>query len=302
MSNFKGGVPSGIVLAPAQNQVIQFKDDSGNEIRLSQQDVLQYICPNATPQEVVFFMELCRAQRLNPFIREAFLVKFGNNTTIQTAEIVFERRANAHPDYQGMEHGVVYLDKNGQVQRREGTATYKVLGEQLIGGWCRVHRKGRIDSVAEVSLDEYDKRQSLWKTMPGVMIDKCAKSVALRLAFPSEFEGLYSEAEMGGMPSIQEVHAEVIGDAPESHGEPQEGPSNEMDGLQAELNKAVRELADIRSADVGAVMLSIMKSKTLTNSGFSVGDDMTPQQMRLAIDQAKAWIAKAMEEPVYEEA
>ncbi|MBQ1840130.1 MAG: hypothetical protein II128_02205, partial [Atopobiaceae bacterium] len=64
MSNFK--TPTGIVLAPAQNQVIQFTDEAGDAIQISQQDVYQYICDKATPQEVVFFMELCRSQRLNP--------------------------------------------------------------------------------------------------------------------------------------------------------------------------------------------------------------------------------------------
>lgn len=39
MSNFKNGAPSGIVLAPAQNQVIQFRDEAGTEIQISQQDV-----------------------------------------------------------------------------------------------------------------------------------------------------------------------------------------------------------------------------------------------------------------------
>ena len=33
----------------------------------------------ATDQEVMMFIELCKAQRLNPFIREAYLIKFGNS-------------------------------------------------------------------------------------------------------------------------------------------------------------------------------------------------------------------------------
>ena len=200
-------------IAPAQNKSIQFVDDAGNAIVVTQQDVMQYICPNATPQEVVFFMELCRAQRLNPFIKEAYLVKYkGGPASMITAEIVFERRANAHPDYEGMECGVVFLDNGGQIRKREGTATYKVAGERLVGGWARVHRRGRTDSYAEVSLDEYDKGQSVWKTMPGVMIQKCAKGVALRLAFPSDFQGMYLEEEMGGAPSVIEVHDAVVSD------------------------------------------------------------------------------------------
>ncbi len=227
------------MIAPAQNQSIQFVDDAGNAIVVTQQDVMQFICPQATGQEVVFFMELCRAQRLNPFLREAFLVKYkGSPASMITAEVVFERRANAHPDYEGMECGVTFLNKNGVIDKREGTATYRVAGETLVGGWARVHRKGRSDSYAEITLDEYDKGQSVWKTMPGVMINKCAKAVALRLAFPSDFQGMYLEEEMGSAPSVIEVHDAVVSDG---ESEQPQGPTDE-------------EKAEMRSLTDGCVV------------------------------------------------
>lgn len=304
MSNFKSA-PTGIVLAPAQNQVIQFTDEAGDAIQISQQDVYQYICDKATPQEVVFFMELCRSQRLNPFKREAFLVKYGSNpASMITAEVVFERRANAHPSYKGMEHGVVYLDRNGEVRKREGTATYRAAGEVLIGGWARVHRSDRSDSYAEVSLDEYNKNQSVWKTMPGTMIDKCARAVALRLAFPSDFQGMYISEEMGAAPDVTEVHAEVLPDnpmdAPESSQEPISDPVLPSKESQDEFNGIVAELASLRDKDSGEVALAVLKSKALADAGYQMGTDITAAQMDVAIGLAKSWLAKA-QEPAYEE-
>lgn len=305
MSNFK--TPTGIVLAPAQNQVIQFTDEAGDAIQISQQDVYQYICDKATPQEVVFFMELCRSQRLNPFKREAFLVKYGNNpASMITAEVVFERRANAHPSYKGMEYGVVYLDANGAIQKREGTATYKAAGEVLIGGWARVHRGDRNDSYAEVSMDEYGKGQSVWKTMPGVMISKCAKAVALRLAFPSDFQGMYISEEMGVAPNVTEVHAEVMPDiptdAPESQQEPISGPVYPSKEQVDEFNNIVGELAAVRDKEIGEVTLAVLKSKALASTGYAMGTDMTADQMDVAIRLVQTWLAKAyQDEPSYEE-
>ncbi len=305
MSNFK--TPTGIVLAPAQNQVIQFTDEAGDAIQISQQDVYQYICDKATPQEVVFFMELCRSQRLNPFKREAFLVKYGNNpASMITAEVVFERRANAHPSYKGMEYGVVYLDANGAIQKREGTATYKAAGEVLIGGWARVHRGDRNDSYAEVSMDEYGKGQSVWKTMPGVMISKCAKAVALRLAFPSDFQGMYISEEMGVAPNVTEVHAEVMPDiptdAPESQQEPISGPAYPSKESVDEFNNIVGELAAVRDKEIGDVTLAVLKSKALASTGYVMGTDMTADQMDVAIRLVQTWLAKAyQDEPTYEE-
>lgn len=305
MSNFK--TPTGIVLAPAQNQVIDFVDDAGTNIQISQQDVYQYICDKATPQEVVFFMELCRSQRLNPFKREAFLVKYGSSpASMITAEVVFERRANAHPSYTGMEYGVVYLDANGNICKREGTATYKAAGEVLIGGWARVHRNDRSDSYAEVSMDEYGKGQSVWKTMPGVMISKCAKAVALRLAFPSDFQGMYISEEMGVAPNVTEVHAEVMPDmptdAPESQQEPISGPVYPSKEQVDEFNNIVGELAAVRDKEIGEVTLAVLKSKALAGTGYAMGTDMTADQMDVAIRLVQTWLAKAyQDEPSYEE-
>lgn len=305
MSNFK--TPTGIVLAPAQNQVIDFVDDAGTNIQISQQDVYQYICDKATPQEVVFFMELCRSQRLNPFKREAFLVKYGNNpASMITAEVVFERRANAHPSYTGMEYGVVYLDANGNICKREGTATYKAAGEVLIGGWARVHRSDRSDAYAEVSMDEYGKGQSVWKTMPGVMISKCAKATALRLAFPSDFQGMYISEEMGVAPNVTEVHAEVMPDMPtdatESAQEPILGPVYPSKEQVDEFNNIVGELAAVRDKEIGEVTLAVLKSKALAGTGYAMGTDMTADQMDVAIRLVQTWLAKAyQDEPSYEE-
>lgn len=294
-----------MVLAPAQNQVIEFFDESGDKIQISQQDVFQYICDKATPQEVVFFMELCRSQRLNPFKREAFLVKYGSNpASMITAEVVFERRANAHPSYKGMEYGVVFLDAKGNICKREGTATYKAANEVLIGGWARVHRGDRSDSYAEVSMDEYGKGQSVWKTMPGVMISKCAKAVALRLAFPSDFQGMYISEEMGVAPDVTEVHAEVVSDvpedAPESQQEPILDPVYPSKESVDEFNNIVAELAAVRDKEIGDVTIAVLKSKALASTGYVFGADMTADQMDVAINLVRTWVAKA-QEPTYEE-
>lgn len=302
MSNFKGGRTAMVALRPAQNQSITFRDEAGSEITLTQQDVLQYVCPTAEPKEVVYFMELCRAQRLNPFLKEAFLIKYGNNpASMVVAEIVFERRANNHPDYVGMEAGVVYLDSAGNICKREGTATYKVAGELLVGGWARVHRRGRTDSYAEVTIDEYDKGRSLWKTMPGVMIGKCAKGVALRMAFPTDFQGMYLEEEIGDENTlVTEVHAEVLPDtpedAPESAPEPNLGPIFASDEQIATLNNLVANLASLRGVDAAGVANAVCKSKAVTATGYEPGNRLTVEQCEVAVRVAGAWLEKAMAE------
>lgn len=206
-------------ITPAQSTAISFVDDHGDAITITSEDVRMHICPQANAKEVAYFMELCRAQRLNPFLNEAYLVKFqGKPAQIMVAHKALVKRAEAHPQYDGMEHGVVIIDANGQRVERPGGAYYKELGETLIGGWAKVYRKDRRMAIyAERSLKSMDKGQANWKSMPDVMIDKCAQAAALREAFPDELRGMYAQEEMG-----QEVPAEDVSV------EPQHAPTGQL--------------------------------------------------------------------------
>ncbi|WP_419724714.1 phage recombination protein Bet [Terrisporobacter petrolearius] len=150
-----------------------------------------------TEQETLMFIELCKAQKLNPFIREAYLIKFGNSpANIVVGKDVFVKRAYRNPNFEGMKAGIVVVVKDGLIEEREGSL--KLKGEELVGGWCEVYtndKKFPIKSV--VSLEEYSKSQSTWKTMPCVMIRKCAMVTALREAFPEDLQGLYDASEVG---------------------------------------------------------------------------------------------------------
>ena len=153
-----------------------------------------------TDQEVLMFIELCKAQHLNPFIREAYLIKFGNSpANIVVGKDVFVKRAYRNPNFKGMKAGIVILTKDGNMQYREGSL--KAPGEALIGGWCEVYVKDMEYPIrSEVSMEEYSKGQSTWKQMPAVMIRKCAMVTALREAFPEDLQGMYDAAEMQNVP------------------------------------------------------------------------------------------------------
>lgn len=204
-------------VSPAQSTAIQFTDDHGDLITITSEDVRMHICPAADAKEVAYFMELCRAQRLNPFLNEAYLVKFkGNPAQIMAAHKVLVKRAEAHPQYDGMEHGVVVL-RNGEVHHEQRGAVYAEAGEKLIGGWCKVYRKDRrMPIYAERSLKSMDKGQANWKSMPDLMIDKCAQAAALREAFPDELRSMYVQEEMGSVPP-QEVTPDEVSAPPESN-------------------------------------------------------------------------------------
>ena len=170
---------------------------------LSATTVKNYIAPGATDQEVLYFIELCKAQKLNPFVRDAYLVKYGSQPAqIIVGKDVFLKKAGENPNFNGLKVGIVVVDKNGDVKEREGSL--KVPGDELIGGWCEVYLKNReYPTKCLVSLDEYIQKKkdgtvnSMWSSKPCTMIRKVAQSQALREAFPNELRGLYEKEEMG---------------------------------------------------------------------------------------------------------
>ena len=69
-----------------------------------------------TYPEVVMFIKLCQYQHLNPFLREAYCIKYGNQkATLCVAEVVLEKRAMANPRYRGFEAGIYVIDQNGNI-------------------------------------------------------------------------------------------------------------------------------------------------------------------------------------------
>lgn len=175
---------------------VSFESDDGAMVSLTADMVRQKICKNASDVEIAMFLATCKKQRLDPFNKDIYLVKYGNNPAqMNVAHKILLRRAVTNPKFDGIRTGVtVYVD--GKVVRDERRAYYPEVGEQLLGGWCEIYRKDVSHPFkSELSLKEMSKGQSLWKTMPAVMITKCAQASCIRDAFPDEVGWLYSDAE-----------------------------------------------------------------------------------------------------------
>ena len=185
--------------ALGMNEIVKFTSDAGAAVQLTPDDIRKYVCESATEKEVGLFLAHCAAHRLDPIgSKDAYLVKYGSSpASIITGYQVFNRRARKSPDYAGIKSGVVTLRPDGTVQRKQGSAIYKAVDGELIGGWAEVYVKGwEAPAYCEVALSDYSTGKSNWAKMPGVMIEKVAKAAAWRLAYPDEFSGMYIGEEM----------------------------------------------------------------------------------------------------------
>lgn len=185
--------------------VVSYKVDD-QEIKLTPKIVQDYLVGTTakiTMPEFKLFTELCKVRKLNPFLREAYLIKYSNNqpASIVVGKDAILKRAVLNPKYDGMKSGIVVLNDNGKVIERKGT--FKLDTETLVGGWAEVFRKDWNNSIyCSVSLSEAIQKKgngepnSNWSKQPATMIEKVAKVRALREAFVEDLGGMYEAEEM----------------------------------------------------------------------------------------------------------
>lgn len=191
----------------------------GNEIKLTPSIVQQYIVGSDSKislAEFKFFTELCKVQKLNPFLKEAYCIKYGNQPAqIVVGKDVFVKRAVAHPMYNGKESGIIVLTDEGEVKERNGC--FFAPEDVVIGGWARVYRKDREHpEYMSVSLEEVAGKKndgnfnSSWANKRATMVEKVAKVRALREAFIDEFQGMYVEEEFEPEKVPEELKSEAV--------------------------------------------------------------------------------------------
>lgn len=185
----------------ASSDPVEIEAMDGQRMTVTFDDVRNFICKEATIAECRIFLETCKQYHLNPFTKEAYLIHYDNKngdtaSTIVLGKTCYMKMAEAHPQYDGFEAGViVFIPEVGEIIHREGSIVYK--GEELVGGWAKTYRKDRSRPFyEEVNFSEYDTKKSLWVTKPATMIRKVALVHTLREAFPATFGGLIDESEV----------------------------------------------------------------------------------------------------------
>lgn len=168
---------------------------NGEDVKLAPSTVRNYLVSGdgkVTDQEVVMFINLCKYQHLNPFLNEAYIVKFGSRPAqLITSKEAFMKRAEANEHFRGSKAGVIVV-RNNQIIYSQGA--FALPSDTIVGGWAEVKRDDREEPIhIEISFDEFNKKQATWKDMPANMIRKTALVNALREAFPDSLGSLYTE-------------------------------------------------------------------------------------------------------------
>jgi len=203
MSGAGGG--KDVVRAIAVPSDSRMKRASAPEIpELTLEIVKKFINPKVTDAEAFMFLSLCKAQQLDPFKKEIYLIKYGTqDASMVTSKDTFAKRAERNPHYRGFRAGLILLNNAKEIIYREGS--FALDGEVVFGGWCEVLRDDRSAPIRnEVSVKEYEGKKAdgtvtkMWAEKPATMIRKVAFCQSHREAFPDELGHLYGFEEMGG--------------------------------------------------------------------------------------------------------
>ena len=161
--------------------------------------------PQATANDISFFAQYCQRTKLDPLSRQIYAIPKREGSmqillSIDGYRIIAQRTG----EYEGSEtfwcgtDGVwtdVWLNNNPP-------SAAKVI----------VYRKNCKRGVSAVALfREYaNLKSNTWQKMPALMLAKCAESLALRKAFPSDLSGLYTTDEMNNIEENNIVETTVI--------------------------------------------------------------------------------------------
>lgn len=157
------------------------------------------------------YMMMAKSRALNPFEGDCYLLGFdtqhGPKFEMIVAHQAFLKRAEIHPDFDGMESGVIVRDKETkQIEELQGD--FHLDNQELLGGWAKVHHKGKkFPTYRRAKLATYRKTFGRWVEDPAGQITKVAEADALRSAFPTKLGGLYLREEIDLNPKDVQVTA-----------------------------------------------------------------------------------------------
>lgn len=147
----------------------------------------------ATDSELALYLYRCREMGFDPLSGELVLRKWvgedGPKLSFITTRDALLRKAAEHPDYMGLNSGVVREGDTFLVDTEKGVVkhTFGAKRGEILAGWAVVYHKTRLPMVAVVDYEEYaaaNSRSPVWRSMPSAMIQKVAEVAALKRQFP----------------------------------------------------------------------------------------------------------------------
>ncbi|HPD39580.1 MAG TPA: recombinase RecT [Mesotoga infera] len=207
------------------------------------------VAKGASDDELKLFLHLAARYDLDPFTRQIWFIKYGDDAHIFTGRDGFLHIAHRSGAFNGMQTQLREEPVPFEIRyynRKEKKVEVLKRPSQFVAV-CTVYRKDMTEPfVCEVWESEYSTGQGLWPTKRRVMIQKVAEASTLRRAF--DISGLYLPEE------VSENEVEVVS------GDRSATASLE---LKDELLVKTSELAEVSNSDRDSVLRKVCNMKNI---------------------------------------
>jgi len=265
---------------------VAYSDEKGQEIKLTTDDVIKYISTDesVTEKEVFTFLNMCKYLKLNPFLKEIYLIKYKDSpATFVISYQTLLKRAEENKNFNGYETEV-----KGEIPNMTARAT--------------VYRKDRsypvkitvnYSEAVKTIMDRQTKElrpTNMWKNMPEWMLRKVALARALKEAFPSavgnaevsEFEAVDIDS---GDKRVQEEIKE--GDGQKAIDEMYGVSEEEAKERKLKLYKILKEKKIDTLSKVKEILKSVFPNTNFDKAGKYVFENMPDDRIRKVIEYLK---------------
>ena len=260
-------------------------------------DYLRTMNKGLSEQQTKQFLAVAGTFGLNPWKREVYAVTFktknGVEMSIVTGYETYIKRAEANPNYDGYD-----IEFKGEFERKtitkQGDYGPYTVSELVPNGdvscICTVYRKDRSHPIREeVFFDEYDQKNSMWKSKPRTMLKKVAIVSAFRKAFPFDLGGMpYTNDELPDrMTGVDKLEQQGYTEVPQASAPQPQAPAKK------EIGEETKQFMDGMKG-LWSQSPEIYKA-TMDEFGFKSANNVPPERRGEVFNTIVANVAKAQQ-------
>jgi len=179
------------------------------------------VAKGTTDAELKYFLAVAASTGLNPFQKEIWCYKSGNDMLIFAGRDGFLSNAQRKSDFRGIRSAYVCEKDKFKMNVVSGHIEHEFSQADrgnIVGAYAIVKRDNMDSFIAWASFAEFNKGYNAWKSNPGSMIKKVAEAHALKQAY--SLSGIDSEHDYDfqrntfASPSEDTDFTEIIPPAP----------------------------------------------------------------------------------------
>ena len=239
-----------------------------------------------TDGELMFFMLYCKRHGLDPFSKQAHLIKTKNGPAVCLGIDSMRKFAAQTGEYGGQDEPAFELDAKGAV------VACKVVVYRIVQGQ-------RVPFPAVAWTAESRGTSPIWSQRPRGMMEKCAEAKALRKAFPERCGAFYTPDEMEGQDGAGKAPARAAATAADLNARlaakraPEPTATVEAEFEDVPPPPAPPALTESGSGMVAAfAKIGVMEADILDFCGKQTLSDLTPAD----IANLRRWYAELTKE------